>query len=67
MTITEETEFISKVVNSLEVCWRCQRVCETERHVLGNLVSIWLCASCLQAVELAQLSSSEVSSGVNIS
>ncbi len=38
-------ENIRRVVGSLEVCWRCQRVSECRKYILGN--SVWLCNVCL--------------------
>jgi len=51
MEMTELREMrdnVRRVVESLEVCWRCQHVCECKRHILGNLVLIWLCHGCLR-------------------
>jgi len=39
-------ENVRRVVEALEVCWRCQNVTECHRHVLGNLVLVWLCNGC---------------------
>jgi hypothetical protein len=38
---------VRRAVESLELCWRCQRVSECQKYVLGNLVLVWLCPSCL--------------------
>lgn len=60
MTMTSQTmlemrENVRRVVESLDVCWRCQNVTECRRHVLGNLVLVWLCAGCLQEMEHLQV------------
>jgi hypothetical protein len=39
-------ENVRRVVDSLDICWRCQNVTECQRHVLGNLVLVWLCSGC---------------------
>lgn len=42
---------VRRVVESLDVCWRCQNVTECNRHILGNLVLVWLCQGCLTEME----------------
>ena len=42
-SLQEMKENVRRVVQSLDVCWRCQNVTECRRHVLGNLVLVWLC------------------------
>ena len=49
-------ENIRRAVSSLEVCWRCQRVSECQKYVLGNMVLVWLCQGCLTEMEQARLS-----------
>lgn len=44
--LNEMKENVRRAVQSLEVCWRCQNVSECRRHVLGNLVLVWLCGGC---------------------
>ena len=51
MTILEERQQISRVVNAIEVCWRCQRVSECCKHLLGNLVLLLLCLPCRMEIE----------------
>ena len=47
LTTTQEMmemrENIRRAVGSLEVCWRCQKVSECQKYILGNLVLVWLC------------------------
>jgi hypothetical protein len=50
--LNEMQENVRRAVNALELCWRCQRVSECQKYVLGNMVLVWLCAGCL--VELHQ-------------
>lgn len=52
--LREMRENVRRAVEALEVCWRCQNVCECKRHILGNLVLIWLCHGCLRDMEQAQ-------------
>jgi hypothetical protein len=47
----EMRENIRRAVSSLEVCWRCQKVSECQRYILGNLVLVWLCQGCLKEME----------------
>lgn len=46
-TLRDMKENVRRAVESLDVCWRCQNVTECRRHVLGNLVLVWLCSGCL--------------------
>jgi hypothetical protein len=45
--LQEMKDNVRRVVEALDVCWRCQNVTECRRHVLGNLVLVWLCGGCL--------------------
>ena len=47
----EMRDNIRRAVNSLDVCWRCQRVSECQKYVLGNLVLVWLCGGCMSEME----------------
>ena len=40
-------ENVRRAIQALEVCWRCQRVSECQKYVLGNMVLVWLCPGCL--------------------
>ena len=51
----EMRENIRRAVGALEVCWRCQRVSECQRYILGNLVLVWLCPGCLKEMEQPQM------------
>jgi hypothetical protein len=55
MTDTEEMiemrENIRRAVGALDVCWRCQRVSECQKYILGNLVLVWLCQGCIGEME----------------
>lgn len=42
---------VSRVVHSLEVCWKCQNVSECGPYVLGHTVVIWLCQGCHDQME----------------
>jgi len=42
-------ENIRRVVGSLEVCWRCQRIAECRKYILEN--TVWLCNDCLGEME----------------
>ena len=42
----EMRENIHRAVCALEVCWKCQRVSECEKYILGNMVLVWLCQGC---------------------
>jgi hypothetical protein len=50
-SLQEMKENVRRVVQSLDVCWRCQNVTECRRHVLGNLVLVWLCSGCLEDMD----------------
>ena len=45
-------ENVRRAVKELEMCWRCQRISECQKYVLGNMVMVWLCKGC--RTELAQ-------------
>jgi hypothetical protein len=47
----EMRENIRRAVCSLEVCWRCQKVSECQKYILGNLVLVWLCGGCMGEME----------------
>ena len=49
--LLEMRENIRRAVNSLEVCWRCQKVSECQKYILGNLVLVWLCQNCMTEME----------------
>ncbi len=51
-------ENVRRAVSALEVCWRCQRVSECQKYILGNLVLVWLCGECLGEMEQPKLSRS---------
>jgi hypothetical protein len=44
---------IRRVVQSLEVCWKCQKVSECHKYILGHTVLVWLCQGCLCEMEKA--------------
>ena len=45
--LVQMQENVRRVVQSLELCWRCQRVSECQKYILGNMVLVWLCPGCL--------------------
>ena len=51
----EMRDNIRRVVESLEVCWKCQRVSECQKYVLGQTVVVWLCKACLSSMEKPSL------------
>ena len=52
--LMEMRENVRKAVQSLDVCWRCQRVSECQKYILGNLVLVWLCQGCMGEMEQPQ-------------
>ena len=48
---------VRRAVESLELCWRCQRVSECQKYVLGNMVLVWLCPGCLMDLHQPQTAS----------
>ncbi|OFW22573.1 MAG: hypothetical protein A3H27_06445 [Acidobacteria bacterium RIFCSPLOWO2_02_FULL_59_13] len=42
---------IQRAVLSLDICWKCQRVTECQKYILGNMVLVWLCQGCLEEME----------------
>ncbi|MBI4480894.1 MAG: hypothetical protein HY651_12815 [Acidobacteria bacterium] len=52
--LMEMRENIRRAVHSLDVCWRCQRVSECQKYILGNLVLVWLCQGCMGEMEQSQ-------------
>ena len=52
--LAEMRENVRRAVSSLDVCWRCQRVSECQKYILGNLVLVWLCQSCMGDMEQPQ-------------
>ncbi|OFV96310.1 MAG: hypothetical protein A3H28_07770 [Acidobacteria bacterium RIFCSPLOWO2_02_FULL_61_28] len=47
-------ENVRRAIGALEVCWRCQRVSECQKYILGNMVLVWLCGGCLTEVHHPQ-------------
>ena len=43
-------ENVSRTVNSLELCWGCERVCPCDQWVVKEEVALWLCKECLASV-----------------
>ncbi len=43
-------ETVSRIVNSLELCWGCDRICECEQWVANETVPVWLCIECFPEV-----------------
>ena len=52
--MVEMRENVRRVVESLELCWRCQNVSECQKYVLGNMVLVWLCPDCLTELHQPQ-------------
>ena len=50
-SLMEMRENVHRAVCSLEVCWRCQKVSECQKYILGNLVLVWLCGGCMSEIE----------------
>jgi len=50
----EMRENVRRAVKELELCWRCQRVSECQKYILGNLVLVWLCQGCMGEMEQPQ-------------
>ena len=40
-------DHISEIVNSLELCSGCERICECEQLLVNEAVPVWLCNECL--------------------
>ena len=45
--LKEMQDHVRRVVNSLELCWHCERICECERWAVNQAIAVWLCAECL--------------------
>ena len=43
-------ENVSRIVNSLELCWGCERICQCGQWVVKQEVVLWLCNECLTSV-----------------
>ena len=52
-------ENVRRAVDALELCWRCQRVSECQKYVLGNMVLVWLCPGCLTELHQPQFVSAK--------
>lgn len=44
--LRRERENIRLSVNSLELCWGCDRVCECEQWLVNEATPVWLCLEC---------------------
>jgi len=52
--LVQMKENVRRAVESLELCWRCQRVSECQKYVLGNMILVWLCPCCLTELHQPQ-------------
>ena len=43
---------VRRSVESLELCWACQRICECEHRMVENGPAVWLCQACLQRLQI---------------
>ncbi len=43
---------VRRSVESLELCWACQRICECEHRMVENGPSVWPCQECLQRLHI---------------
>ncbi len=53
-------DMVLQSVDSQELCWSCQRICECEQWLVNDTVPLWLCPECffeawqrLEAVSMA--------------
>lgn len=37
---------VARIVNSLELCCGCDRICECEQWIANETVPVWLCIEC---------------------
>lgn len=47
----EMSKNIHRAVNSLEICWKCQKVSECHKYVLSQTILVWMCQGCLGEME----------------
>ena len=47
----EMRDNIRRAIHSLDVCWKCQKVSECHKYILGHTVLVWLCKGCLIEME----------------
>lgn len=43
-------ENVHRSVESLELCWFCERICNCEQWLLNEAVPVWLCGECVGEV-----------------
>ncbi len=43
---------VRRSVESLELCWACQRICECEHRMVESGPPVWLCQECLQKLPI---------------
>ena len=48
--LKEMRENIRQKINSLELCWSCQKICECEQWLVNESVPVWLCGQCVSEV-----------------
>lgn len=39
-------QIVLQSVDSQELCWSCQRICECEQWLVNETVPLWLCSEC---------------------
>ena len=49
--VLEMRKNVKRAVQSLELCWKCQKISECQKFVLGQTVLVWLCPGCMCEME----------------
>ncbi|MBI3894602.1 MAG: hypothetical protein HY313_01590 [Acidobacteria bacterium] len=52
--LVQMRENIRRHVDSLELCWSCQRVSECEKKMVDDSAPVWLCGECREQIQLKQ-------------
>ncbi len=61
--LREMQDHVHRVVNSLELCWHCERICECERWSV-QAAAVWLCSECLSETLQGLAQPPEVSASI---
>ena len=44
--LRQMSDSVRHSVNSLELCWSCDRICACEQWLVNEAIAVWLCLDC---------------------
>lgn len=59
LELKQMRENVRRSVDSLELCWSCQRICECEHGLVDDGAPVWLCKECLSRLQFRRQEATE--------